>query len=68
MSGLVSPDSWTLDRAGAVIEASLGAKERMVVYDAGGGAVERPVPEDLVGHLLREVLDLGATGRLGRDR
>lgn len=45
VSGIVTPDSWVLDRAGQILETVVGVKERMVVYDELGGAVEQPVPD-----------------------
>lgn len=47
VSGLVSPDTWTIDRAGKVIEVEYGSKERMIRYAATGGTIEQPVPDDL---------------------
>lgn len=44
VSGLVSPDSWLLDRSGEVLAATPGAKTQLVAYDERGGTVVLPVP------------------------
>lgn len=46
VSGLVSPDTWTIDRGGRVLSAELGQKAAMVAYAADGGTVERAVPAE----------------------
>jgi pyruvate,water dikinase len=56
VSGLVSPDTWTIDRAGRVLSSELGEKAVMVAYAPGGGTVERAVPADL---RARPCLDVG---------
>ncbi|HEU4324727.1 MAG TPA: PEP/pyruvate-binding domain-containing protein [Roseiflexaceae bacterium] len=44
VSGLVTPDTWTLDRSGQVLSSEPGEKAVMVAYAPGGGTVERAVP------------------------
>jgi pyruvate,water dikinase len=48
VSGLVTPDTWTIDKStGAVTDRRIGRKERQVVRSADGGTDEHDVPEDL---------------------
>jgi pyruvate,water dikinase len=66
VSGLVSPDGWTLDQRGDVIEHELGSKERMIVYSAAGGAVEQPTPPELRARPCLTLAQLRQLHELGR--
>jgi pyruvate, water dikinase len=48
VSGHVTPDHWTVDRAsGRVLTARAGAKRAWTAYDAAGRAVLAPLPDEL---------------------
>ncbi len=56
VGGLVTPDTWTLDRDGRVLGSERGEQAVMVAYAPGGGTVERAVPAEL---RARPCLDAG---------
>jgi pyruvate,water dikinase len=66
VSGLVTPDTWAIDkRDGAIATRDIGHKEREVVRSVEGGTLEREVPPDrrdvpsLSDAQLGELADLG---------
>ncbi|GAB4212288.1 MAG: phosphoenolpyruvate synthase [Roseiflexaceae bacterium] len=65
VSGLVSPDTWTIDRSGGVISSELGEKAVMVAYAPGGGTVERVVPAELRAQPCLDAAQLRELAALG---
>lgn len=61
----VTPDTFTMDTRGRVLERRIGEKETRIDLDAAGGTTTRPVPEDdrrrrcLSDQDLRRLVDLG---------
>ncbi len=66
VSGVVTPDSWRLGRAGALVrELRVGSKETRIVARAGGGTVTEPVPEALRARACLDAPALRALVSLG---
>ncbi|MDA8310660.1 MAG: cyclic nucleotide-binding domain-containing protein [Actinomycetota bacterium] len=64
VAGLVIPDSYVLDRAGALVGSTPGRKQVAVRAAPGGGTVEVAVEAGLVERPCLDPAQLGALGRL----
>lgn len=66
VSGMVTPDTWRLGRAGSLVrERRIGTKERRIVARPEGGTLTEPVPDALRGRPCLEEPALRALVTLG---
>lgn len=66
VDGLVTPDLYRLDRTGALVDRTVGTKDRAVVPRPRGGTETVPVPPDRVRRPCLAPGDLAALARLAR--